>query len=147
MTTDYMNITKIGVQPLQSRQLPSVTNTGNQQKEADNIVLLNVSKRQEIAETNGLAANTVQNNESDNDAKASVLELNNSNQIISRNLEFQIDQDSGRTIITVRDTKSKEVIRQIPSEQLLEISSRLKELQESNLENEQAAGILFTSKT
>lgn len=43
----------------------------------------------------------------------------------SSNIEFQVDSASGRTILRVIDSQSKEVLRQIPSEELLAISSSL----------------------
>lgn len=39
-----------------------------------------------------------------------------------RQLEFSIDQDSGRTIITVIESDSGEVIRQIPPNEVLRIA-------------------------
>ena len=41
------------------------------------------------------------------------------------NLEFRVDDSTGRTVITVRDSNTGEVIRQIPNEQALAIAQRL----------------------
>jgi flagellar protein FlaG len=38
-----------------------------------------------------------------------------------RGLRFSIDDDSGRTIVRVLDTETDEVIRQIPSEEMLAV--------------------------
>ena len=59
---------------------------------------------------------------------AAVSELNEHVQRIQRDIEFSIDQDSGRTVIKVVDSKNKEVIRQIPSEEALSLAHRLDEL-------------------
>ena len=67
--------------------------------------------------------------------------------MISRNLEFYIDDASGKTVITVRDTATKEVIRQIPSEDMLAISARLNKLNDSFTVGNTPAGILFSSQT
>lgn len=48
-------------------------------------------------------------------------------QNISRELNFSLDEELGRTIITVVDDESGEVIRQIPSEEMLEIARVLSE--------------------
>ena len=40
-------------------------------------------------------------------------------QNVKRELEFSVDEESGRTIITVKDSETNEVIRQIPPEDLL----------------------------
>jgi flagellar protein FlaG len=42
-----------------------------------------------------------------------------------RNLEFRVDDASGRTVISVRDAHTGELIRQIPNEEALAISQRL----------------------
>jgi len=76
-------------------------------------------------------------------------ELSRSVQSIQRKLEFKIDDNSGRTVVTVRDSKSEEVIRQFPSEQILELSARVREMQADRITNSsiEAQGLLFTSKT
>lgn len=45
-----------------------------------------------------------------------------------RSLRFQVDQDAGRTVITVINPQTKEVIRQIPPEELLSIARSLEQL-------------------
>lgn len=40
-------------------------------------------------------------------------------------LDFSVDDDTGRTIVKVVDSETKEVIRQIPSQEMLEISKAL----------------------
>ena len=47
----------------------------------------------------------------------------------SSSLEFSVDHDSGRTIVRVVDTETKDVIRQIPNEETLAISKSLDKLQ------------------
>ena len=54
-----------------------------------------------------------------------VKNINNSLQTLSQDLEFSVDSDSQRTVIKVIDQKTKEVIRQIPSEEALEIAKTL----------------------
>lgn len=46
-------------------------------------------------------------------------------QTLRRELQFSIDEASGRTVITVTDAASGETIRQIPSEELLVLARRL----------------------
>ena len=57
-------------------------------------------------------------------------------QNLQRTLEFSIDEESGRTVIRVLDRESRELIRQIPAEELLVIAKRL----------EAATGILIRDK-
>ena len=45
------------------------------------------------------------------------------------NLLFSIDDDSGKTVVKVVDSSTKETIRQIPSEEILSIAKALDKLQ------------------
>lgn len=47
---------------------------------------------------------------------------------LSQGLEFTIDSDSHRTIVKVVDMHTKEVIRQIPSEEMLQIAKALDQI-------------------
>lgn len=49
-------------------------------------------------------------------------------QNVQRNLSFSIDEDSGSTVVKVIDTESDEVIRQYPTEEILEIRRHLSEM-------------------
>ena len=42
-------------------------------------------------------------------------------------LKFRVDENSGRNVVTVVDVKSGDTIRQIPTEELLEVIARLAE--------------------
>lgn len=42
-----------------------------------------------------------------------------------RELEFRVDEDTGRTIITVRNKETGEVVRQIPSEEVIALARSL----------------------
>ncbi|WP_456415119.1 flagellar protein FlaG [Thiolapillus sp.] len=51
--------------------------------------------------------------------------LNEYVQTIRRELKFSIDEKSGRTVITVLDSQTKEIIRQIPPEEVISLSRNL----------------------
>ncbi|HWT71660.1 MAG TPA: flagellar protein FlaG [Oxalicibacterium sp.] len=55
--------------------------------------------------------------------------INKALQDLSPNLEFTVDPDSNRTVVKVLDQQTKEVIRQMPSAEALEISKALDKLQ------------------
>ena len=57
----------------------------------------------------------------------SVHEINNYVQAIQRNLQFSVDEDSGKTIVKVFDSQTDELVRQIPSEEVLAIAEYIKE--------------------
>ena len=48
---------------------------------------------------------------------------------ISNAIEFSMDEDTGETVVKVVDTATKEVIRQIPSEEMLNIAKALDKIQ------------------
>ncbi|NLU50751.1 MAG: flagellar protein FlaG [Syntrophomonadaceae bacterium] len=50
--------------------------------------------------------------------------------ISSYNLEFRIHKESGRVQVKVIDMETREVIREIPPEQMLELSASIKEMLE-----------------
>jgi flagellar protein FlaG len=45
--------------------------------------------------------------------------------VASNNLEFSIDDSTGQTVVKVVDSSTKELIRQIPSEEMLAIAKAL----------------------
>lgn len=47
-------------------------------------------------------------------------------QNLHRSLQFSVDKGSGETVVRVVDSETKEVIRQIPSEEVLAIAERLR---------------------
>ena len=49
--------------------------------------------------------------------------------ISSNRLDFSIDESSGKTIVRVTDRESGELIRQIPSQEMLDIAGSLDRLQ------------------
>ena len=56
-----------------------------------------------------------------------VEQLNQHVQMIQRDLQFSVDEDSGHTVVRVVNAETKELVRQIPSEEVLRISRSIKE--------------------
>lgn len=54
-----------------------------------------------------------------------VKNINKTLQVQAQDVEFSIDSDSNRTIVKVVDRKTKEVLRQIPTEETLQIAKAL----------------------
>ncbi|MFN3165228.1 MAG: flagellar protein FlaG, partial [Pseudohongiellaceae bacterium] len=63
-------------------------------------------------------------------------------QNISRELNFSVDEDLNRSIVTVLDEETGEVIRQIPTEEMLQLARHIAESEDSG-EQQPAKGILF----
>ena len=51
-----------------------------------------------------------------------VSDLNQSSQMKAQGIEFSIDEDSQRTVVKVVDQETKEVLRQIPTKEALELA-------------------------
>jgi flagellar protein FlaG len=71
------------------------------------------------------------------DVQEAVQKLNDYVQTTSRTLDFQVDEDSGKTIVRVFDRDSEELIRQIPGELALELARKL---------NEEEPSLLFSAQ-
>jgi flagellar protein FlaG len=71
-----------------------------------------------------------------NKLKAAVQEIEKFVQSVKRNLEFSIDETSGKVVVKVIATETGEVVRQIPSEEALKLADSL-----SN-----ASSVLFRGK-
>jgi len=65
-------------------------------------------------------------------------DLNQVVQNIQRQLEFSVDEESGKTIVRVMDSQTGDLIRQLPPEELLALSRYLKEYQNSLQTDENA---------
>lgn len=57
--------------------------------------------------------------------------------VFQRELEFRVEDDLDRTVVQVKDRQNDEVIRQIPSEQMLELARNM----------ERIRGLLFNEST
>ena len=62
-----------------------------------------------------------------------VSDLNNLVRELHRELQFSVDEDSGETVIKVIDKETDEIVRRIPSEEIMELRRRL----------QQATGVIF----
>ncbi len=56
----------------------------------------------------------------------------------NRNLEFRLDEGTNRVVVKLTDTETGEVIRQIPSDEMLAISRAIGELQQGLLLRQKA---------
>jgi flagellar protein FlaG len=77
-----------------------------------------------------------------------VTRINEIVQSVQRDLSFNVDEDSGQTIIRVVDSGSGELIRQIPSEEALAIALQLRDLQKDAVNGvEIGQGLIFSDRT
>ena len=61
--------------------------------------------------------------------EAAIASVNRHLQLASRGVEFSIDKGSGRTIVRLVDSETKQVLRQYPSEEMLSIARSLEQLE------------------
>ena len=61
------------------------------------------------------------------DIKQAVADLQSYVQGLDRDLSFRLDESIDRSIITVRDANTNQLVRQIPAEEIVEIARDIKE--------------------
>ena len=110
MTTDVTSLT--GITRPQSNS--NVIN-----REAAKVVAINSEVSEKLVQDSKQA--TV------SDAKVAARQVNDFVKQLDRNLEFAVDESSGRVIITVREPETGKIIRQIPPEELLVIARLVSE--------------------
>lgn len=63
------------------------------------------------------------------EVKQSVEKINKTIQTMNSNLQFSVDEDTKKNVVKVVDMQTKDVIRQIPSPEVLAIAKALDKLQ------------------
>jgi flagellar protein FlaG len=92
------------------------------------------SDAQRVGNTNGLSGTASAKTESGtapdlSQVTKAVADINKSIQSLSQDLQFSVDKDSDKVVVKIIDQQTKQVLRQIPSEEALEISKSLDKLQ------------------
>jgi len=107
------------------------------------------TERQEVAASEVSETAVVSDQQSEvveqaelNDA---VTYINDHFQNIQRNLEFSVEEDTGKVLVRVYDTETEELVRQIPGEQAIKMAQIM---HEKNLEADglKADGFLLQEK-
>ena len=122
MSSDIMT-SQISKDLLSSSSVVKSNSTNvNQVENRQNVVAESASSDGKV-----LPPETKEKEVSSEDLKQAVTELNQHIQNIERDLFFSVDDSSGRTIVKVVNSETEEVIRQIPSEEVLRISRSIHE--------------------
>lgn len=69
-----------------------------------------------------------------------VSQINDYVQNLQRTLQFTVDEESGKDVVTVSDVETKEVIRQYPTEEVLAIARQISQEKDETVR-------LFSSRT
>lgn len=117
--------------PQPSSSTPSVADNNVKQLSDAVQIKANLS-REDVASSNEQA-----------DAINEIEEFKNFSQSINRSLQFKVDDELGVTIVRVIDKDTDELIRQFPPEDLINLSKRLRALNE---EASLSQGVLLQEK-
>ena len=115
------------LQQVNSRTVADVANANkersseNQESNQDSL---------DLSKVNANTVDTMAREEQSQAIEVAVKEVESFLQVQNRNLSFSIDDNTDRSVVTVKDSSSGDVIRQIPSEEVLQLAERIKSLQE-----------------
>ena len=63
------------------------------------------------------------------DVKAAVEKVQQAVQSMASSLKFSVDQETGKSIVTLTDTETGETIRQMPSKEMIELARNIDRIQ------------------
>ncbi|GGF52179.1 flagellar protein FlaG [Alteromonas lipolytica] len=89
------------------------------------------------------SADNYQREEQNQELDGAVQEIQSFLQAQNRNLAFSVDENTKRSVVTVKDSTSGDVIRQIPSDEVLRLADRIKDLQQ---DIGSSVGVLFNKQ-
>ncbi len=119
----------------------------NQVRTEENLSQQNLEKNTapsaEDIQANSDSADNFQREGRSQDLDIAVQEIQSFLQVQNRNLAFSIDDDTKRSVVTVKESSSGEVIRQIPSDEVLRLAERIKDLQQ---DIGSSVGVLLNNK-
>jgi len=104
---------------------PTKVSVVNESPAKVNFNEVNLAKESEKTENTSEQAEKLQ---------VAVSQINDYVQNLQRNLQFTVDEVTGKDVVTIIDSESKEVIRQLPSEEALELARRLAENRENGVQ-------------
>lgn len=129
--------------PAVNRRIESAENSAEESSNSRRSVNLNGASSGGTANVSDLQADNEESSDSfaAQDIEVAVSEVRDFVQAQRTNLDFTFNGDSNRSIVKVTDSDTGELIRQIPSEEVLALSDRIKGLQSDVGE---AVGVLFS---
>lgn len=122
-----MNDVKISNIDFMAKQAKSTSaptvESGERGREFDATAVNQQSNAQDVS-----AARAAEKSErSEEGVQGAVAQLNDYVQNVQRDLQFKLDDDSGKTVVTVIDRETSEVVRQIPDEMALKLAQKLQQ--------------------
>ena len=104
------------------------TQTARSQADSSSAVGRGVETRSENIQQNTSAQEQAQRVPSAGELQKALEEVEKAVAPMAQSLQFSLDKDSGKTVVKVMDTDTNEVIRQIPTEEVLAISKAVDRL-------------------
>lgn len=143
-----VNLSQVG------RNVADLTNNENvlntDVKTQTNVPLPDVKSASDInnEDAKGFAATADKQGQEDRELSTqeldeALLEVNEFVQTRNKQLNFSVDEDSGKQVVKVTDSESGDVIRQIPTEEVLNLSRRIQDLQ---MDVGSAVGMFFNKQ-
>ena len=129
------------VQPVRTEKsfAPEVDSSGedqatNQEQSRKSVVETNksntINDNQKLSQASEQKADISEVERSGVQLEEAVAKVESFLKVQNRDLAFTIDEDTNRSVVTVKDSQSGDVIRQIPSEEVLKLADRIQELQQ-----------------
>ena len=102
-------------------------------KSGSNTSVTTAEGQKSAAVGNLLPENSATNEAREEKLEEAITRINSYVQQVQRDLKFSVDDESGKTVIKVIDSQSKELIRQIPEEVLLQVARSIEDSLEGTL--------------
>ncbi|MCG8486731.1 MAG: flagellar protein FlaG [Chromatiales bacterium] len=122
-------ITDLANQYAYKRDVPSTDGKGSVEIQPKSSEPVKISQEQELEEKSAI------------DPSELASKVENLNQLVSRDLEFSVDDETGQQVLRVIDSETGKVIRQVPSDQILHVISQVQKATEGMLQ-----GVLLDDK-
>jgi len=134
----------VGVIPSQSKGSSSGVSEVPASSTVKALVQPTIEKQLQPEQTPSVRASAVNEKE----IETVVDDLNEFVQSAQRQLEFFVDKESGKTVVRVIDTDTGDTIRNIPSDEVLNMQKHLKEMSDRMFNDETTGGLslLFKGK-
>lgn len=106
--------------------------SGNRGNASDTVSVSSVTVKdnQKLSQASELQADKSEGERDGVQLEEAVAKVESFLKVQNRDLAFTIDEDTNRSVVTVKDSQSGDVIRQIPSEEVLKLAERIQELQQ-----------------
>jgi len=115
---DSIDKTSLAVLQTNRPVLDNISNTGNLSK---------AKSGTDVAKISSVDASTSTTQSMEQQLENAVSRINEYVQNVQRTIEFSVDEASGKDVVRILDKHTEEVIRQIPSEEVLAIARNIAE--------------------